>query len=99
VDSSKTAKTGQRGPPGGSAAAAAADQANVTALSDYVNASRTNMQNFISLLRTPRGLNLIPSNAPDVDAETQADVIINSPGFAEKRALLVRVMKREKLIE
>jgi hypothetical protein len=72
----------------------AADQANVTALRDYVNASRTNMQNFINLLRTPRGLNLIPSNAPDQVAATQADVIINSPSFAEERALLVGVMKQ-----
>jgi hypothetical protein len=90
---------GPPGPPGGSAAAATADQANVTALNDYVKASRTNMQNFINLLQTPRGLNLIPSNAPDQVAETQADVIINSPNFGEKRALLVGVMKKEKLIK
>jgi hypothetical protein len=90
---------GVQGPPGGSPAAAAADLANMTALSDYVSASANNMQNFISLLKTPRGLSLIPHSVPDPVAATQADAIINSPSFAEKRALLVAVMRKDKMIK
>lgn len=87
---------GPAGPPG-NAAATVADQANVAVLRDYTKTD-ANLQNFIGLLRTPTGLSLIPVDAPDQFARTQAAVVINDPSFADKRALLVAVMRQQKWI-